>query len=305
MSYPSEFSDLFLQMSLMNVSGISHGAVVDGRYLAGDMLFQITSHPHFTWTVFNNWTFRHFSRPIATRQYTWSPGPYIVFRDSSFEDSSDDLFKMKGGTIIFENCVFRNIGGRVIKGISEATAEFVDCMFENCSSVFLHGCEAMFTNCIFKDMKGQRGGAIHSIKSTLHVENCKFIRCSADINGGAIYIRDSEEHFESEIIGSCFIGNVAGVNGSSVYAYLSHLTLKDNCYDSNNSIIEHMSELVEETNNEIDSKCTKCLSKPNKNVIHDDFSPCDTFKWWQLDDLKPGSIIVIDDEDELDVKDTF
>ena len=303
-SYPSEFSDLFIQLSLMNTTVYSHGVIVDGRFLAGEMLFQITSHPHLTWTKFENWTFKHFSKPIATRQYTWSMAPYLIFKDSIFQDSTSDLFKMKGGTLIFENCLFKNISGKSIKGINELLIEFIDCKFENCSSLFFHGSDVTFINCIFNEMNGQRGGAIHSIKSTLYIDNCKFINCNAEFNGGAIYIRDSISKFESEISNSCFINNNASLNGTSIYSYLSYIELNNNCLLNNNSIYNYGGE-IEYSNNIFDNKCFNCLTKPSKKIIQNDFLPCDTFKWWHLDDLKPGSTIIIDDDDEIDIKNPF
>lgn len=303
-SYPSEFSDLFIQLTLMNITVISKGTVVDGTFLAGGMLFQVTSHPDYTWTLFHNWTFKHFSKPIFTRQYTWSTGPYLIFRDCTFEDCQYDLFVMKGGTIFFENCHFKNISGRPIKAVSEFRVDFTDCVFESTQALFFHGSDATFVNCKFLNCNGQRGGAIYTAKSTLFINRCVFSNCFAKANGGAIYIRDSHEDFESEIKDSCFINNHAELNGSDIYVYLSKIELSgENCFTQSfeKSVFYFSSEISfqnKSTNIIINDKCIDCLSKEPVKVIENDYTPTDTNKWYQFDDLKPGTIIDIDDDND-------
>ncbi|OHT16539.1 polymorphic repeat outer membrane protein [Tritrichomonas foetus] len=298
-SYPSEFSDLFIQLTLMNTTVLSKGTVVDGKLLAGEMLWQITSHPVYTWTVFENWTFRHFSKPIAKRQYTWSTGPFVIFKDCTFEDCDADLFTMSGGTIIFENCIFRNIkNGRIVKAVSEVRADFTDCSFENCNALFFHGSDASFVNCRFNNMNGQRGGAVYAAKSTIYVERCLFMNCNAEFNGGAIYIRDSPKNFECEVKNSCFINTHAGINGSAIYAYLSYVELSGNCYSKEDDVMNFAGEFVI-TNTTVDSKCIECMKMPPAEVIPNDYTPVDTNKWYQFDDLKSDTTIIIDDDDDL------
>lgn len=303
-SYPSEFSDLFIQLTLMNTTVISKGTVVDGTFLAGDMLFQITSHPVYTWTLFHNWTFRHFSKPIFTRQYTWSTGPFLIFRDCTFEDCQYDLFVMKGGTIFFENCRFKNISGRPIKAVAEFRVDFTDCIFESSQALFFHGSDASFVNCKFISSKGQRGGAIYAAKSTLFINRCIFTNCQAEANGGAIYIRDSIKTFETEIKDSCFINNHAELNGSDIYVYLSTIELSgQNCFTQSfeKSVFNLSSEISIQNKTDviIDDKCIECLSRKPAEVINNDYTPTDTNKWFQFDDLKPGTIIDIDDDDDF------
>lgn len=304
-NYPSEFSDLFIQLTLMNTTVISKGTVVDGTYLAGDMLFQVTSHPVYTWTIFHNWTFRHFSKPIFTRQYTWSTGPFLIFRDCVFEDCQYDLFIMKGGTIFFENCQFKNISGRPIKAVSELRVDFTDCIFESTQALFFHGSDASFVNCKFSNIKGQRGGAIYTAKSTLFVNRCSFSNCLAEANGGAIYIRESSENFETEIQDSCFIHNHAKINGSDIYVYLSRIELSgENCFTQSfeESVYSFSSEVSIQNNKSviIDDKCFDCLKKKPAEVLENDYTPTDTNKWYQFDDLKPGTTIQLDEEEDED-----
>lgn len=299
-SYPSEFSDLFIQLSLMNTTVISKGTIVDGKFLAGDMLFQITSHPEYTWTLFQNWTFRHFSKSIFTRQYTWSTAPFIIFRDCIFENSKADLFAIKGGTYVFENCVFRNISGRSIKAISEVRCDFTGCLFESCQALFFYGSDASFTNCRFIRMYGQRGGAVYTAKTTLYIERCLFINCTAKFKGGALYLRDSLECFETEIKTSCFIDTNANVNGSSIYSYLSSIKLSGkNCFtsDFNQSVCNVGGTINIEETQIVDDKCRACITMPLIDIISIDYSPIDTNKLYQFDDLKPGSMIIVDDEE--------
>ena len=295
-SYPSDFSDLFLQMSLMNVTAVSDGTVIDGRYLSGEMLMQITSHEVFTWVVFDNFTFKHFTKPIATRQYTWSAGPYVMFRNCIFEDSDSDLFVVKGGTLIFENCIFRNVKGRPIKGIGEVTTDFTDCVFEECGSLFFSECGASFTNCRFKQMRGKRGGAIYAAKTTLNIERCMFVDCHAEFSGGAIYIRDAHERLESEIKDSCFVRTAADVNGSAVYCYCAYVELSGNCFASEKSIV-NVSGSVEVTNSTYDATCRAWEAWGPAQPIPIDYTPTDTNKWYQFDDMRSGATIIIDDDE--------
>lgn len=285
-------------MSLMNTTAMSHGTIIDGKLLSGDMLWQITSHGVFTWTLLDNFTFRNFAKPIAVRQYTWSAGPYIIFRNCVFEDSTADLFSLNGGTIIFENCAFRNLTGRPIKTVGEVTADFVDCTFDNCQALFFSGSDASFTNCRFLNMRGQRGGAIYAAKTTLFVGHCIFVNCQAQVNGGAIYIRESNERFESEVANSCFVRTHAGVNGSAIYSYLSHLSLNQNCFESELAVSELGSSL-EISGTLYDDKCAECQMRIPTEYIPIDYTPVDTNKWYQFDNLEPGTTIVIDEDDEL------
>ncbi|KAH0789025.1 polymorphic repeat outer membrane protein [Histomonas meleagridis] len=295
-SYPSDFSDLFIQLSLMNTTVNGKGTIVDGTYLAGEMLWQITSQPTYTWCLFNDWVFTKFSKPIATRQFAWSTAPYIIFRDCTFLDSTTDLFIMKGGTLIFENCVFKNITGRAVKSISEFRSDFVDCIFENCNSLFFQSSSGTFTNCKFIGMHGQRGGAIYAIRSTISIINCHFINCIADVSGGALYIRDSPEKYESEVIDSCFINTKAEVNGSAIYVYESNLALSRNCFESESSVYAFGSNVSNEET-KYDAKCNECLKKEPKKYIEIDYTPTDTNKWFQFDDLKSGTTIVVGDDE--------
>jgi hypothetical protein len=297
-SYPSEFSDLFMQLTLMNTTVISRGTTIDGRFLGADMLWQITSSAVFTWTVLHNWTFRYFSKPIAVREYAWSTSPYVIFRDCTFEDSFADLFAMRGGTLIFENCVFRNVSGRPLKAISDVHADFVECTFEGCAGLFVSGSDASFTNCRFTRMGGQRGGAIHSMRSTLFVDHCVFTNCEAAVNGGAIYVRESAAAFESEIRNSCFIANTAKANGTDVFAYQSHLEVRHNCFGGEEGVVNMMGDVAME-NITYDRQCLGCLTGPPAEVLENDYSPVDTNKWYQFDDLKSGTTAIIDDEDDL------
>jgi hypothetical protein len=295
-SYPSEFSDLFTQLTLMNTTVVSQGTVVDGRFLAGDMLWAVTSHAVYTWAVFHNWTFCHFSKPIASREFTWSSGPFVVFRNCRFENCDSDLFTLKGGTIIFENCFFKDLSGRVIKAISEVTATFLDCSFENCAGLFFSESAATFVNCRFLKMKGQRGGAIYASKSTLFIDHCIFVNCEASINGGAVLIRESLESYESEIRDSCFVNTTAAVNGSAVLSYLSYLKVSGTCFARSDSLA-NLTSVLDLNNNTYDLKCRSCLTQPPAEFVEYDFSPVDTNKWFQFDELKSSTTIIIEEDD--------
>ena len=154
----------------------------------------------------------------------------MVFEDCTFESNTHDLFAATGGHWVFVNCIFRNIKGRVFKALSETCVEFEDCTFEETQATFGFGADLIFRNCIFTKTFGQRGGAIYAAKSTLYVENCKFISTNATFNGGAIYIRDSHEKYQSEITGCCFLNTFAKMNGTAIYSYMSDLHVSNNIF---------------------------------------------------------------------------
>ena len=294
-AFPSEISDFLIRASLLNTTIIGNGMVFDGTYLAGDMMMQIISQDFYSWSVFRNITFRSFSKPIAKRKFSWSSAPYLIFKDCNFLDSSSELFVMKGGVILFENCLFKNIQNRIVKGIKELKADFVNCTFENCSSLFFSDSNCAFRNCNFYKMKGERGGAIYASRSTLFADSCKFIDCFANINGGAIYIRESFPKYESEIINSCFINNEAKINSSSIYSYMSYLNLENNCFVDENYIAQYKSKIT--FSNNTYSNGTECLIKKASKYIEFDYTPIDTLKFNQLDEhISSGTTVVIDDE---------
>ncbi|EAY18178.1 hypothetical protein TVAG_122440 [Trichomonas vaginalis G3] len=299
-SYPSEFSDLIVQLSLHNTTVHSHGTIVDGSNLAGSIGVELVSHPHYTWSVLIGWTFRNFSKPIFLRDQLWSYAPYMVFRDCTFEYCDDSIFKLAGGMFIFENCVFNHISEYPVRCEYQVHLEFVDCKFTNCKSLFIRKSDAIFTNCVFKDTFGDRGGAIYAEKSTLYVNHCFFIHTNASSNGGAIYIRDSIPKYESEITNSSFIETNAQGNGSAIFIYKSSVNLTNNCLPSKDSI--HYQDSQDLSTNISYSNCEDWLNTDNIEVISDDFTPVDTFKLWKLDDLKDGTTISIEDEDELDIE---
>ena len=296
-TFPSEFSDFFVQVSLNNATVYAHGTVIDGLLFSGEHLADLMSHPEYCWCLMINWTFRHFSSPLFTRSQIWSQSPSYVFRDCIFEDCQSALFKISGGTFIFENCIFKNIDDYVFKAQTETHVEFVDCKFENTKSVFLLNSDATFINCIFRRTKGNRGGSIYSQKSTLHVEHCFFIDTYAMNHGGAIYIRDSPLEYESEIKDSCFYETKCGQNGTSIYSFSSQIKLSDNCFTSNDPIFSYLS-TIDENNRELDSKCEKCFQTEPANVIQDDYTPVDTYKLTELDDLSGDTTIIIEDSED-------
>jgi hypothetical protein len=231
-SYPSEFSDLLEGAVQNNITlvAMDSGTVIDGKLLTGGMLYYLENQRRFTWAKLKGFTFRHFDKLIGVRKNSWSTYPQLVFEGCTFEDSTHDLFSTTGGHWVFVNCVFRNISGRPFKALSETTVEFEDCTFENVQASFAFGADMIFRNCIFTRTEGQRGGAIYAAKSTLYVHGCKFIECQASVSGGAIYIRDSHEKYQSEVSDNCFWGCSAVSNGTSIYSYLSDLDVHGNVF---------------------------------------------------------------------------
>jgi hypothetical protein len=182
---------------------------------------------------------------------------------------------MNGGTLIFENCVFRNINGRTLKAISDVHADFVDCTFERGAELFLGGSDASFTNCRFTRMRGRRGGAIHSMRLTLFVDHCVFTDCEAAVHVGVIYARESSAAFESEIRNSCFGANTAAANRSDIFVYQSHFEARESCFGDKGGVMNMAGDVVME-NVTYEKQCLGCLKGLPANILENDYSPVDT-----------------------------
>jgi hypothetical protein len=283
---PSEFSDLIEGSVQNNVTLVAQesGTVMDGRMLTGGVMYYLENQRRFTWGKFKGFTFRRFEKLIMGRTRSWTTFPQIVFENCIFEDSSHDLFSTTGGHWIFVNCVFRNLSGRPFKALSETCVEFEDCTFENCQAVFAFGADIIFRNCVFVRTFGQRGGAIHAAKSTLYVHQCKFVETKASANGGAIYIRDSHEKYESEVSQSCFLGTTAKMNGTAIYSYLSDFNVTDNTFaDGTESFYAFASE-IHEKGNKYNADAEACVRAHRPMNEEDLFAPCDTYQRHELDD---------------------
>jgi len=292
-SYPSEFSDLIEGAVHNNVTmvGVEGNTIIDGKLLTGGVMYYLENQRRFTWGKWQGFTFRHFSKVIMSRQHSWSTYPQMVFQDCTFEDNTYDLFSTTGGHWIFINCVFRNNSGRVFKALSETAVEFIDCTFEDSQAVFGYGADLMFRNCIFVRTNGQRGGAIYAAKSTLYVNKCKFVDTKATANGGAIYIRDSHEKYQSEISDSCFLRTQASMNGTAIYSYLSDITVRNNVFSAGDDSFYAFSSEVHEEGNIHNGDAEACIRKHQPLNEEDPFFPCDTYQRHEFDDAH-GNIVM-------------
>ncbi|KAH0790684.1 polymorphic repeat outer membrane protein [Histomonas meleagridis] len=284
--YPSEFSDLIEGAVQNNVTLVAHedGTIIDGKMLNGGLMYYLENQRKFTWGKFKGFTFRDFSKLIMSREHSWSTYPQVVFEDCTFEDNSHDLFSTTGGHWVFVNCVFRNNSGRIFKALSETCVEFEDCTFETSQAAFAYGADIIFRNCIFSKTYGQRGGAIYAAKSTLYVYECKFIETKATANGGAIYIRDSHEKYQSEISKSCFLRTNADMNGTAIYAYLSDLTLNSNIFSGGEESFYAFSSDIHEADNKFNADAEDCIRKHKPMNEPDLYYPCDTYQRHDFDD---------------------
>jgi hypothetical protein len=292
-AYPSEFSDLIEGAAHSNVTlvGIEGGTVVEGSLLTGGLMYYLENQRRFSWAKFQGFIFRHFSKLLMSRQHSWSTYPQLVFQDCIFEDNSHDLFSTTGGHWIFINCVFRNNSGRIFKALSETTVEFIDCTIESSQAAFGFGADLIFRNCIFIKTFGQRGGAIHAAKSTLYVNKCKFIDTKASANGGAIYIRDSHEKYQSEISESCFLRTKAALNGTAIYSYLSYIDVKKNVFAEGEESFYAFTSEVNADGNVYNGDAEACLRNHQPLDEEDQFFPCDTYQRHEFDDAH-GNIVM-------------
>ena len=292
-SYPSEFSDLIEGAVQNNVTLVARdqGTVIDGKMLTGGTMYYLENQRRFTWGKFKGFTFRNFDKLIMGRQHSWSTYPQVVFQDCTFEDNTHDLFSTTGGHWIFVNCVFKNNKGRIFKALSETCVEFEDCSFENTQAAFAYGADIIFRNCIFSGTFGQRGGAIYAAKSTLYVRDCKFINTNASANGGAIYIRDSHEKFQSEISRCCFLNTHAEINGSAIYSYLSDLQVTDNIFSGDEDSFYAFTSEIHQGNNTYKGNAEVCIRNHQPMDEPDLFFPCDTYQRHELDNAN-GNIFL-------------
>jgi hypothetical protein len=299
-SYPSEFSDLIEGAVQNNVTLVAQdgGTVIDGKMLTGGVMYYLENQRRFTWAKFKGFTFRHFGKLIMGRTRSWTTFPQIVFENCNFEDSTHDLFSTTGGHWVFVNCVFRNLTGRPFKALSETCVEFEDCTFENVQAVFGYGADLIFRNCIFLRTFGGRGGAIYAAKTTLYVSDCKFIETAATANGGAIYIRDSHEKYQSEISRSCFSGTKAAMNGTAVYAYLSDVNLNGNIFAGDEDSVYAFTCELHNAGNKYKADAEACIRAHQPMNEEDLFSPCDTFQRHELDEAYGNIFIDVGNPDD-------
>ena len=285
-SYPSEFSDLIEGAVQSNVTLIAAegGTIIDGKLLTGGVMYYLENQRRFTWGKFKGFTFRHFNKLIMSRQHSWSAYPQMVFEDCTFEDNTYDLFSTTGGHWIFVNCVFKNNSGRIFKALSETSVEFIDCTIEESQAAFAYGADMMFRNCLFIRTFGQRGGAIYAAKSTLFVHKCKFVETKAKANGGAIYIRDSHEKYQSEVSESCFLGTKAEMNGTAIYSYLSDIIVKNNVFSGAEDSFYAFTSEVHEQGNKYNADAESCIRNHQPLNEEDPFFPCDTYQRHEFDD---------------------
>lgn len=261
-SYPSTLSDLLHTSMFMNVTFIAKDdkTVIDGRFMAGESLFNVHSASRFCWAKFSGFTFRNFEKHVMIRVMAETPWPLVIFQGCSFVENKQDVFNLKGGTFQFDNCAFKNNLHRAIKAVTEATVELTDCVIERSEASFFFDCDVIVNNCRFTENFGSRGGALYLSKVTLLVDGTKFIRNRAKMNGGAIYIRESSVDYECEVRRSCFVENQAGVNGTAVYTYWSDIIVRESCFtdEESRAVFEFGSNNVK-TSNDFVSRCQSCL----------------------------------------------
>lgn len=273
-SYPSAVSELLHTAMFMNITfiSLSGSTVFDGKFMAGDQLFNLHSASRFCWAKFVGFTFSGFQKKILTRQISENQWPLINFKDCTFKENADDIIDVNGGTYQFDNCVFRDNKKRPIKAVKEATIEANDCKFERSESCFFSDVDVILNNCQFKECFGSRGGAIYSASSTLTVDGCKFIRNKAKINGGAVYTRLTNSDLDSEFTNCAFIDNEAKENGTAVYTYLSEIKFTGNCFsgDEKSEYVQNQSENVA-SDNEYKGICEKQLQYEPKMLDYDPY----------------------------------
>ena len=128
---------------------------------------------------------------------------------------------------IFENNTAVGVGGAIYTNGSAMTIE--RCMFLNNAlagpggAIYVNNSNLAILDCVFEDNSSIRGGAILYASGTFFIEDCRFVRNSADATSGTI--RGGAFHTESSATGdfsrcwfednsSTFIGGAVMHNGS-------------------------------------------------------------------------------------------
>jgi predicted outer membrane repeat protein len=258
-SVTPSLTNLFETAILKNVSLIGkEETVISGN---GRMpLFTIGSSSSFLWGRLKRFKFSGFDSAVIVRTSTETIWPLIIFENCSFENNTQDVINVKGGTIEINNCLFKNNSHRPFKMMSGTMIEITNSTIRDCNSSFFYDCDLIIRNSRFINNFGSRGGAFYVSKVTFLIESTKFINNTARSLGGAIYISETKSDFRSEIRKSCFIGNQANINGTSLSSYFSETLFRDNCFSDSESISIFGSESNNiKIENIFDSKCESCL----------------------------------------------
>ena len=94
-----------------------------------------------------------------------------------------------------------------------------------------NGAEASIKGCTFKSCKANHGGAFYIETGKANIENCTFIKNSADDSGGALHIGNASDDCnviinDSVIGGSTYNANTASSKGGGICVYRGTCTVK-------------------------------------------------------------------------------
>lgn len=131
--------------------------------------------------------------------------------------------------------------------------------FSNHQEVF--GKELSIEKTCFYNLKSstREGGALRAVNCELELEDCRFINCTSEKEGGAVYIYYSIEHCELEIEDCLFENCQSNGQGGALYFandYSSESKIKS-CKFINNKAISHGGALFYSPT--ANSKLSKCL----------------------------------------------
>ncbi len=134
---------------------------------------------------------------------------HLIFDGKNFSGSIDGgVIKTKNcdveiSNVDFNNCVANNGGGIYIES-------------SNVKNGILKVTDSSFTNCVSKSTASrQGGGAIWMNGKTMELENCTFVSCTAQDQGGAVFHRIDNNYDSSTSVTNCsFTGCSANAAGS-------------------------------------------------------------------------------------------
>ncbi len=206
----------FMSLSIDNCDftnyNSSSGAAVYANYTDGNLdLYKRMSFTMSNCNVYNNYTFRgsvHFNgkKPMAAE-----------FKNCNFYNNQASYASgiFAGGVVAkIDNCSFKNNVYQEIKNVYETnyvTREKTN--YVSGQALHFTDAEGVVTNSVFENNIGYTGGAISSHKSLMTVDSCKFLRNTAENNGGAISVF-SKETMPTYITNCTFIGNKANKEGN-------------------------------------------------------------------------------------------
>jgi len=174
-------------------------------------------------------------------------GGFIYSKNTSFANIQNSTFSdgnandggslhMNGISVLINSSLIENsrtkyIGGAMFvsgTNFSSTNTRFVNnTALTNGGAIASENFHFHSSGSLFERCSGQNGGAIyHSpiVRITTFIADCNFISCRSSSSGGAIYIRFTNNDYQSRITDSSFYNCTSSGNGGAIYLEASSYT---------------------------------------------------------------------------------